>query len=299
MTLTYDLLLERFVSWAETEPAIRGAVIVGSRARTDRPADQWSDLDLMIFATDPQPYISTIAWLDHIGPYWLSFLEETMGGTVMERRVLFEDMLDVDFVFVPVEMLAVLESDPGALDIVQRGVRVVVDKDGVLDCALNRVSRPAEQVLAPLPDEATFLNTVNDFWYHTVWTAKKLRRGELWTASGCVDNYLKWRCVLPVLTWHARVAHGSEYDTWMNGRFLEQWADARAVAGLRAAFGRYDARDLWRALVGTMALFRWLAPETADLLGYAYPAQAAAQVTAWVDACLAEWQAEQSNQPAG
>ncbi|MBN1680697.1 MAG: aminoglycoside 6-adenylyltransferase [Anaerolineae bacterium] len=291
MPATYDSLLERFITWAETEPTIQGAVIVGSRARRERPADQWSDLDLVIFATDPQMFISTTAWLDHIGPFWLSFLEKTMGGATLERRVLFEGMLDVDFVFEPVEMIAKLTSETDTLDIVQRGVRVVVDKNGALTHTLTHVSPLVKQSLVPLPDEAAFLNTVNDFWYHAVWTAKKLRRGELWTASGCVDNYLKWRCILPLLTWHACATHGEEYDTWINGRFLEQWADPRAVESLRAAFGRYDAHDLWQALLGTMALVRWLAPETADLLGYAYPAQSAAQVTAWVDACFAEWRA--------
>ncbi len=294
MPFTYDCLLDRFKTWAEAEPSIRGAAIIGSRARADRPADQWSDLDLIVTTTDPQPFVTTTAWLDHVGTAWITFLEPTMGGLI-ERRVLFEDALDVDFVFMPVESLAALESI--ALDIVRRGVRLVLDKDGTLDRALNGISLPTDPPPAPPPDEATFLNTVSDFWYHTVWTAKKLRRGELWTASGCVDNYLKWQCLLPLITWHARAAHGEQLDTWMNGRFLEQWADARAVAGLRAAFGRYDAGDLWQALLGTMALVRWLAPETAERLGYAYPAQAAAQVTAWVDACYADWQARRTDQP--
>ena len=292
---TYDSLLVRFVAWAEAEPGIRGAMIVGSRARSERPADQWSDLDLVIFATDPQPFTATTDWLDHIGPYHLSFLEKTIGGE-LERRVLFADMLDVDFVFVPVEMLAQLVSESGTEDIVQRGVRVVVDKDGALAAALAQVAPLANRTPAPLPDEAAFLNTVNDFWYHTVWTAKKLRRGEIWTAMGCVDNYLKWHCVLPLLSWHARATHGAAHDTWMSGRFLEQWADPRAVEGLRSAFGRYDARDLWQALLGTMALVRWLAPEIAELLNFAYPAQSVAQVIAWVEACFAEWQADLGGQ---
>ena len=57
----------------------------------------------------------------------------------------------------------------------------------------------------------------------------------------------------------------------MRGRFLEEWADARAVGSLPVVFAHYDEEDVWRALRATMELFRWLAVETADLLGYSYP----------------------------
>jgi hypothetical protein len=58
--------------------------------------------------------------------------------------------------------------------------------------------------------------------------------------------------------------------------------DARAVAALPTVYAHYDERDVWRALTTTMELFRWLAIETADLLGYPYPsfgAERAAEFT--------------------
>jgi len=57
------------------------------------------------------------------------------------------------------------------------------------------------------PAPAEFLNAVNDFWYHAVWTAKKLRRGELWIAMSCLDSYMKRR-LLQMIEWHARATHG-------------------------------------------------------------------------------------------
>jgi len=74
-----------------------------------------------------------------------------------------------------------------------------------------------------------------------------------------------------VLEWHARAIHGPRHDTWMRGRFLEEWADPRAVAALKGVFAHYDPNDLWRALATTMDLFRRLAKETAARLGLAYP----------------------------
>jgi aminoglycoside 6-adenylyltransferase len=271
ITMAYEQLIERFIQWAETEANIRGAYIIGSRARTDHPADEWSDLDMIILANDPQPYSLTTAWLSNLGAVWVTFTEPLPNGAGFERRALFEGGLDVDFVPVPVEgFRQMLKEGLSSFDadVLRRGIRIVVDKDNLFgQLAAVKVAPPAPT--SP-PDQAEFLNLVNDFWYHTVWTAKKLRRGELWTAKSCSDIYLK-HLLLKLLEWHARAVNGAQTDTWMRGRFLEQWADPRAVAALPAIFAHYEVEDMWRALETTMELFRWLACETANLWDYEYP----------------------------
>lgn len=284
----YDRLIQCFIDWAETVPDIRSAVILGSRARTNRPADDWSDLDLIFFTTTPQTYLTTTDWISRMGPYWLMFIEKTADGRGRERRVLFENALDVDFVPIPAEALSTnAPPDAFMVSIFHRGYRVILDKDNVLE-AVARAILTVPEPLPQMPTEGEFLNVVNDFWYHIVWSAKKMRRGELWMALSCLNNYLKGACIQPMITWHARALHGPDYDTWMNGRFLDQWADPRVVEGLRATYARYDADDFWRALFGSMELFRWLAPETAEKLGYPYPAESEQRVTEWVKTCFAE-----------
>jgi hypothetical protein len=58
------------------------------------------------------------------------------------------------------------------------------------------------------------------------------------------------------------------------------------VEGLRAAFARYDADDVRRALLATMDLFSWLAVEAAEQLGYPYPAPAEEHATEFVKMLL-------------
>ena len=124
------------------------------------------------------------------------------------------------------------------------------------------------------PGEAEFLQVVNDFWYHTVWTAKHVRRGELWWGKSGCDEKLKY-LLRNMLEWHARATLGPGHDTWLRGRFLEEWADPRAVRQLHDAFAHYDEADVWRALAVTMDLFRWVSLETAKLLEYSYPTDGA------------------------
>jgi aminoglycoside 6-adenylyltransferase len=234
-----------------------------------------------MFASDPEPYWTTTDWLHHIGTPWLTFVEPTPDGRGFERRVLFEGGLDVDFVPDPIAGLyAMLDHDlpPDAADTIRRGVWFLVDKEG-----LSQRLQDVEIDPPPYcpPTESEFLNLVNDFWYHTVWAAKHLRRGELWLAKSCCDGYLK-NLLRQMMEWHARASKGEGTDTWMRGRFLEEWADARVVGFLPHVYAHYDDRDVWRALLATMELFRWLAIEAADLLGYPYPsfgAERAAEFT--------------------
>ncbi len=283
ITAAYERLIEKVVVWAEGQPAVRAAIVLGSRARVDHPADEWSDLDVALIVTDLQPYTSSSRWVEHFGTPWITFLEPTAVGGEWERRVLYEGGLDVDFAIIPVPKFEQLLQSPQAVSILQRGVRVLLDKDGIAD----RWPAPSAEPSPPRPPtREEFAKIVHDFWHHAVWTAKKLRRGELWTAKGCCDSYMKSRLLLPMIEWHARSMHGWGYDTWHNGRFLERWADPQVLDELRHAFAHYDEPDIRRALWATMDLFRRLAMETAHRLGYDYPMAADQHATELVKAYL-------------
>jgi aminoglycoside 6-adenylyltransferase len=293
----YEQLIERFVRWAETCSDIRAAVIVGSRARVDHPADEWADLDIMIITTDPKRYLSTTDWLENIGNPLLTFVEPTSTGDAKERRVLFEGMLDVDFAIFPekefkrkAQQFTQGEIPPQIaaqiLDVPIRGMRVLVDKDGTiaeLQTLISSIETPPPRP----PSQHEFLETVNDFLYHAVFTAKHLRRGELWWTVACLNCHMHW-LLLRMMEWHARATHGWTYDTWFRGRFLEEWAHPQALKELRGAFAHYDEEDIKAALLATMNLFRWIAMETAEKLAFPYPAKADEHVTKWVRTCLSQ-----------
>ncbi len=106
--------------------------------------------------------------------------------------------------------------------------------------------------------------------------------------------YMK-HLLLRMIEWHTRATNGWDYDTWHHGRFLERWADPRAVKGLRDAYAHYDEEeeeeeeeDVRRALLATMDLFRWLAIETAEQLSYPHPTLADEHATELARMLLAE-----------
>jgi len=253
----------RIAAWAAGEENVRASALVGSRARADVPADEWSDFDIVLFARDPAALLVRDDWVATFGRPRLTFLEPTAVGEQLERRVLYEDGTDVDFAIVPVELL----DHPAVAHVASRGIRVLVDKDGELGSRLAELPEPAPP--SP-PNEAALRELTADFFYHAVWAARKLRRGEVFTAKRCVDSYME-NVLIRILEWRTH-AENPDVDTWHAGRFIERWADPAALEEFRGTFAAYDEADVRRALFASMDFFRARARETADLLGLVYPA---------------------------
>jgi aminoglycoside 6-adenylyltransferase len=253
----------RLVRWGENVENVRAMAIVGSQARVEVPSDEWSDVDVVIFASEPAKLLESEDWVGEFGTVRLTFLEDTAVGGERERRALYEDGTDIDFSVVPFQAM----DHPAVGQVAARGVHVLLDKDGELERRLAQIPPPSRP---PLPDEHELRELVSDFFYHAVWAARKLRRGEIFTAKRCVDSYLE-NVVIRIVEWRTR-AEDPDVDTWYAGRFIERWADPAAVEEFRLTFARYDEADVRRALFATMDFFRRQAHETADLLGLAYPA---------------------------
>ena len=131
--LTCEQVMDNFVQWAQEQSDIRAVLIIGSRGREDHPADQWADLDLLFVTTDPYRFLTRTDWLDHLGVPWLTYVEDDAG--VLERRVLFEGGVDVDFIplsFDLIEKMIGVDLLP-LEDVILPGIRILLDKDGLAD----------------------------------------------------------------------------------------------------------------------------------------------------------------------
>jgi aminoglycoside 6-adenylyltransferase len=259
-----EALVAAVTAWGRERSDVRAVLVVGSRARADTPADRWSDTDLAMVVDDPAPYLASAEWLDAFGEPLLTFVEPTAVGPFAERRVLFETGLEVDFAMLPVAAARQLAQDPEGMAVLRRGFQVLVDKVGLEAGLRDSATQPPA---ASLPDQAAFAQLTHDFWYHLLWAAKKLRRGELWIATRACNCHLNGLLVL-LLGWHARAAEPLT-DTWHGGRFLERWADPQALGELRDASAGYQAAEVARALWAIAELFERLERECAERLGLA------------------------------
>ncbi len=285
-SITYAQLEHNIGDWARTRSDIQAAIVVGSRARADHPADEWSDLDLILFVGDPTVYVSDMAWLAAFGEVWLSVLDRTGRGDP-EWLVVYAGGLKADFVLAtagPEMALPKMLAASPYQGVLRRGVRVLFDRNPTGAAPGNAwgcVVYAAPSAAFPTADE--FAAAVQRFLLDATRAARLIRRGELWQAKQQCDCALKQH-LLAMLEWHARAVHGPAHDVWYDGRYLAEWADPHALAALPRAFAGFDAESLWQALFETLSLYRRLGNEVARRLGYAYPAAADERITTWLGA---------------
>ena len=282
----------RVVAWGTSRRDVRAVIVIGSRARTDHPADEWADVDFAIAVKDPRKYLANRHWLADIGEVTCSYPDPNPAGATL--HTLFRTGFHADFGFIPTgtirqattlvpwirRLSPVLDRIPGgalsgvrgqieeAGEYYRRGYRVLLDKDDVAEKFFALFPQTSAPAAAPSKDE--FSDTLNEFWFGVAWTAKHLRRGELWwTTYGGWGNYLR-PLLLRMIEWHARALNGLDFDTWDEGRFLEEWADPKVVSALKGTYPDHDADAIWSALFEIMKLFRSIAIETAERFGFDY-----------------------------
>ena len=303
----YREVLAQFVAWAQARPDIRAAHLAGSYARPGvHPPDEWSDLDLVLYTTWPLAYRQDSAWINAIAPLWLAVPDD--DGARLKGRwawlygwmwfATLEGGLAVDFVIRPAWELIGLDWRR-RLGLRRRAMPAhayPLDRTTILVDKAGRLGRLGWVELFPAdppgqPDAETFRLAVEDFWGLADRATRKLGRGDLYTARRLTDSGMQAR-LLEMMRWHAGSLHGWGYPTGWRGSYLDDWADPRAAAAMRAAYAHLDAVDIKRALRAKLDLYRWLAIETGQRLGFPYPQAVDDRIAGWINEQLPRIQDE-------
>lgn len=306
--MSMDSVRGRVIEFARTQQDVRAVVEFGSRARTNRPADEWSDLDLHFITTNPAKY-GREAWIEQFGKVWLDYSTTTPHGGIPVRRVVYEGAVDVEFILNDASnMLLLLRAAlfkrrlgslgarlPGLLrgpidgfiagysSVVRQGYRVLVDKDGfspLLVRALQLVGPPTN--LDVSMTSAVFASTVNDFLYQVLWAAKKVLRGETIYAKRTLDGAMKDHLLSLYEADAVRTSGAS--DVWSKGRFVEEWLSPALLASLRESYTGVEERAVRVSLRRTFELFADAAAMVAAQHGYGSAEERLDAIRGWLDA---------------
>lgn len=259
----YAEIKGKVLDLAKADKSIHAVIAIGSSTRSELKADEYSDLDLIIATDDNEKWLYGNA-PEQIGNVKISFVEPTLGGG-KERRILYENALDVDYIILTAEQFKTAIKEGVASWVCNRGYSVLYDTMGFEKLLDEHVNTKIEYHGM---SETEYVNMVNDFCFHVVWTSKKILRGELWTAKMCLDAYLK-NHLLRMIEMYS--AYSYNVDVWHAGRFLEKWADDSVREALTKCFAHYDRKDIVAALFETNKLFTRLAKAVAEIRNYSYP----------------------------
>ena len=284
--LTYSQLELAFTRWASSQPDVRAVVVIGSRARVDHPASEWSDLDLLVFTNQPGESVAKTDWLASIGEVQFTARERFARDDWIPLVVIFTGMRKVDIVFTLIpsscsphdELNNVLAASPYP-HVFSHGIKILYDRYP----SNTSIALPLGLGYSPsLPSQDEFTNDVNLFWVHAIHTGILIQCGERWRACNQLQVELKGSLLI-FIERQARLHYGMEHKIWPRGCYLEDWADQRILAALPQCFSGNPSCNLWQALMATCDLFHWLAVEVAGGLGYIYPTASESCTREWIN----------------
>lgn len=284
-TIRNDNTIAHLLQWANQQEAIRAVLITSTRAIPGAAVDILSDYDIILVATDIQPFHADRRWLDAFGTvlvaYWDPLLQAPEDGSPYFGNVVyFQNGWHIDFTLWPVALLQHIAAAPTLPAELDAGYQVLLDKDQLT----VGLQPPTYQSYRPTPPSAeTFQRMVEEFFSDAPYVAKCLWRDELLPAKWCLDYDMKHVYLRPMLEWHVALDHGWAVKTGVLGRGLKKQLPATLWGQLEATYADADIAANWEALLQTMALFRQVAMAVADHLGYVYPLALDEGVTAYVE----------------
>ena len=178
----YKEIKENICHYSEADSEVKAVIAIGSTIRESVKADEYSDLDLIIVTDNPTRWYSG-EYPKLLGEISIEFVEPTLGNG-KEYRAVYDEDKDVDMIIFTPEQFTEAVKNGTAGWVMNRGYDFLCDKAGFSELVREYV-KPS--VSSPQISELEYLNLTNDFYFHNIWAAKKLLRGELWSAKMCVD----------------------------------------------------------------------------------------------------------------
>lgn len=124
---------------------------------------------------------------------------------------------------------------------------------------------------------------INDFLSDAPYVAKCLWRDELLPAKWCLDYDMKHVYLRQLLEWRMEIDQGWSVPAGSLGKGLKKRLPPDLWAQVEQTYAGARIADNWEALARTLDLFRRVAVEVGEQLGYAYPHDLHQRVNAYVD----------------
>jgi aminoglycoside 6-adenylyltransferase len=266
-------VISKLVQWAAQCESIRAMLLTSTRAVPNASVDIFSDYDVVLIVEDIHPFFEERSWLEDFGEvlvvYWDPIYTDPDYGIEKTANVTqYADGLKIDFTLWPVELLRKIHRAPKLSTELDAGYRILPDKDHLTE----GMQPPTYRGYIPTPPtNEIYQKTIEDFFSDAPYVAKCLWRGELLPTKWALDYDMKHIFLRSMLEWRMELDYGWSIPTGSLGKGLKKRLPPEIWSQLENTYAGADIADNWEALFRTMALFRRIAIEVGEALGYLYP----------------------------
>lgn len=257
---TYDDLYNQIMDFARQDDRVCAVGIQGSRSHENSRIDEFSDLDIVFLVQDFRTFIDDPYWVDGFGERlitqypedWYTHPFDLSTTTRYVYLMQFRDGLRLD--------LTLVSTEDEQLESLR--LKILLDKDGTFT---EKQIQP-ECYEMDLPDEKAFRDTVNEFWWLTLYVNKGICRKELHTAWTFYNALLAQtdRCLVWLL-------HTQKKDA---GKFmgkLDKVLDEDSMQRYLSLYPKMDLKDMVEKQYLLMDYFELISNQLAYALGYEIP----------------------------
>jgi aminoglycoside 6-adenylyltransferase len=282
-----DTVIQRLVQWAEWQEQVRAMLLTSTRAIPHAAVDSYSDYDVVLIVSDIHPFATNRTWIEDFGQvlvaYWdpihpaPGYDNEQIGNVIQ-----YADGLKIDFTLWPVELMRQIVAEPVLPDELDAGYQILLDKDRLT----SGLQAPTYTAYIPArPTDEFYQLMIQEFFSDPPYVAKCLLRDELLPAKWCLDEDMKHKYLRQMLEWRMECDHAWAVPAGALGKGLKKRLPAAIWTQFEGTFAGAGIAENWDALFKTIALYRQVAIEVGDELGYTYPHDLDRRVTAYVQQC--------------
>lgn len=263
-------VLHRLIQWVEAKSSVRAMLLTSSRSNPKAPLDLFSDYDIILVVRDIHPFFGDRSWLEDFGKVLVVYRDPIQRYYGLEKFAYitqYEDGTKIDFTLWPVETMRQVTEDPNLPDDLDVGYRILLDKDRLTD----GLRLPTYQAYIPTrPTQAAYQDIVEEFFQEATYVAKHLWRDDLMPAKYNLDYAMKHVNLRRMLEWQMEIDFHYLAKPGAYGKGLKKYVRPEIWSELQSTYVGAGLEENWMALFRTISLFRKVALEVADHLGYEY-----------------------------
>lgn len=257
----YDLILKI----ANEDDRIRAVYMNGSRTNKNVPKDIFQDYDVVYVVNETQSFIEDKEWIHNFGEIWYMQYPEDHPDYPSDRENVYGWLMqfrDGNRIDLHVETIGHAQEHIGD----DRLCEILLDKDYILPEIPEATD---EDYHVKKPSKEQFLCYCNDFWWCLNNVAKGLWRKEIPYVQDMMNFYIR-KQLESVLSWKIGIETDFSVSVGKSAKYMYKWLSKEEYDAYLSTYFMGTVEDGWRAVFAMTELFRTVAPEVAEKLGYEY-----------------------------